>query len=215
MVRHQPVLAVRSISTYGRRRSVPIWLCSSGCHRVHRTMSIRPTGRSSCWRWRGTSRPLEESPVEAYLSTQCPEAVEATRLPQTDVLPRRSGCDSVPSAQGPTPVVGLIWRLRDRRTFGELHTVGHRATRGSVTALWLPGSPPPRVAFAVGRPVGNAVTRNRVKRRLRAAVTALDASETGLPGGAWLFRARPDAAQRPYDRLRGDLEAVVEAARRR
>ncbi len=89
-----------------------------------------------------------------------------------------------------------------------------------MTAIWLPGEAPPRVAFAVGRPVGNAVTRNRVKRRLRAAVTAVDlaaqqGSHPGIGGGAWLFRARPDAAERSYDRLRDDLDQAVQAAQRR
>ncbi len=84
-----------------------------------------------------------------------------------------------------------------------------------MTAIWLPGETPPRVAFAVGRPVGNAVARNRVKRRLRAAVTTLDADQRGIPGGAWLFRARPDAALRPYDRLCSDVERAMEAARDR
>ena len=90
-----------------------------------------------------------------------------------------------------------------------------------MTAIWLPGEPPPRVAFAVGRSVGNAVTRNRVTRRLRAAVTTLEQASPGpepsepLDGGAWLFRVGRDAADRPYDRLRSDLHQAVRAVRLR
>jgi ribonuclease P protein component len=46
---------------------------------------------------------------------------------------------------------------------------------------------PPSVAYAIGRRVGSAVDRNRIRRRLRASVAAcaddLDA------GGAYLFDA--------------------------
>jgi len=51
---------------------------------------------------------------------------------------------------------------------------------------------PPRVAYAVGRPVGDAVARNRLRRRLRAQVRehrALLAGDT-----AYLVSAGPRAA---------------------
>jgi ribonuclease P protein component len=52
---------------------------------------------------------------------------------------------------------------------------------------------PPRVGFVVSKAVGNAVVRNRTKRRLRAGVaTRLD----GIPAGLDLVvRANPAAAQ--------------------
>jgi ribonuclease P protein component len=43
------------------------------------------------------------------------------------------------------------------------------------------------VAYAIGRRVGSAVDRNRVRRRLRAAVSAHAADL--LEGGAYLFEA--------------------------
>jgi len=48
------------------------------------------------------------------------------------------------------------------------------------------------VAYAVGRPVGNAVARNRLRRRLRAAVAAQ--AEGLRPDTAYLLSAGPRAA---------------------
>ena len=55
-----------------------------------------------------------------------------------------------------------------------------------------PCSEPPRVAYAVGRGVGGAVVRNRVRRRLRAATRA-HADEL-VPGRAYLVSTAPAAA---------------------
>lgn len=51
---------------------------------------------------------------------------------------------------------------------------------------------PPRVGVVVSRAVGNAVVRNRVKRRLRAQVAPLLA--TVPPGTDLVLRANPAAA---------------------
>ena len=52
---------------------------------------------------------------------------------------------------------------------------------------------PPRVAYAIGRSVGGAVVRNRLRRRLRAAIAA-EAARHGVPAGWYLIGAGPDAA---------------------
>ena len=65
------------------------------------------------------------------------------------------------------------------------------------------GPASPRVGFVVSRAVGNAVVRNRVRRRLRHLVRN---RLGGLPPGAVVVvRALPDAAGASYDELRGDL----------
>lgn len=66
---------------------------------------------------------------------------------------------------------------------------------------------PVRVGFVVSKAVGTAVTRNRVKRRLRhLARELLSTSETRLPGSAVLVvRALPAAADADYEELREDL----------
>lgn len=66
---------------------------------------------------------------------------------------------------------------------------------------------PPRVAFAVGRSVGDAVTRNRVRRHLRAAVR--EHARILEPGVAYLVRATPDAARNPYADVSNTLGAIL------
>ncbi len=62
---------------------------------------------------------------------------------------------------------------------------------------------PPRIAFAVGRPVGNAVVRNRVRRRLRAAVR--EQHELLRPGWGYLVSAAP---RRPTRRTASFADAL-------
>ena len=58
---------------------------------------------------------------------------------------------------------------------------------------------PPRVGFVVSKAVGNAVVRNRTKRRLRASVAT---RLTGMPTGLDLVvRANPAAAEATWDEL--------------
>ena len=78
---------------------------------------------------------------------------------------------------------------------------------------FLPGDPsaPPRVAYAVGKRVGPAVVRNRVRRRLRGATLSHRAELQ--PGGAYLFGAAPAAAAAPFAEIEaamGELLAVAD-----
>ena len=84
--------------------------------------------------------------------------------------------------------MAATWRIRDRATFAALRE-GRRGHAGPVRLTWVPGADdtPPRVAFAVGRRVGPAVARNRVRRQLRAVAGEL-APE--LAPGAYLLAYR-------------------------
>ena len=62
---------------------------------------------------------------------------------------------------------------------------------------------PPRVAFATGRTIGSAVVRNRVRRRLRAAVREHRALLR--PGHGYLIRAAAPTADATYLELSGAL----------
>ncbi|WP_370644093.1 ribonuclease P protein component [Thalassobius sp. Cn5-15] len=62
-----------------------------------------------------------------------------------------------------------------------------------------------RVGFTCSKKVGNAVARNRAKRRMRE-VARLVLPEHGLPDYDYVLIGRAEAtAQRPFDQLQGDL----------
>ena len=69
-----------------------------------------------------------------------------------------------------------------------------------------------RAGFVVSKAVGNAVVRNKVRRRLRHLVRPLLGE---LPGGSSLVvRALPAAAEASFTTLGSDLEAALAVARK-
>jgi len=60
------------------------------------------------------------------------------------------------------------------------------------------------VAYALGRAIGPAVVRNRLRRRLRALL-----AQSTLPPGLYLIGAQPSAAQRTSSELMFDLRHLV------
>jgi ribonuclease P protein component len=150
---------------------------------------------------------MREAPVPA----QQPEAQEEARFPRAHAHPRWSGRHQGPAPAGPFPALGLILPVRDRATFQALSRA-RRRTAGAVTLRFVPGAPgdAPRLAVATGRAIGNAVTRNRIRRRLRAAVMA---HREELVGGAYLFGGSRDAATVPFDVLRDEVGGLIRTAR--
>lgn len=93
-------------------------------------------------------------------------------------------------------------RMRQASDFRGSVRGGVRAARPTlVVHARKTNSPPSRVGFVVSKAVGNAVTRNRVKRRLRHLVVPLLA---GSPDVHVVVRALPAAATSP-ERLSDDL----------
>jgi ribonuclease P protein component len=106
-------------------------------------------------------------------------------------------------------------RLTASRDFTRVVRAGARAgsRRLVVHASTDGGRAPARVGVVVGRAVGTAVVRNRVKRRLRHLAAARVST---LPdGAAVVLRALPPAATASYVDLGRDLDrALVRALER-
>lgn len=66
---------------------------------------------------------------------------------------------------------------------------------------------PARFGFTVTRKLGNAVTRNRIRRRLKAALRA--ARDAGAPGHDYVLIARGGAVKAPFHMLREEIERAA------
>jgi len=146
---------------------------------------------------------------EANISTKQSQAGQTTRVPPPDVDAGRTSHHQGSATEGPPTPVSLIWRVDRRDTFEALRH-GHRSRQGPLTLSWVPGDPaePPRVAYTVGRRVGPAVVRNRLRRRLRMLIRE---SAMMLHPGAYLIGAGPGAVQLSQDDLRRTLVKVLTA----
>ena len=65
-------------------------------------------------------------------------------------------------------------RLLKHADFDRVYRQGKRHFSANLTVFWIRAEAPavnrPRIGFTVGRALGGAVVRNRIKRRLREAV---------------------------------------------
>lgn len=106
----------------------------------------------------------------------------------------------------------MIWRIRERQSFRRLTAEGDRARAGALWCHALLDPPesrtPPRVAFAIGRAVGPAATRNRLRRRLRAVVQTA-ARDGAVPSGMFLIGARPEAIGCTVDELTASVRRLL------
>jgi len=100
----------------------------------------------------------------------------------------------------------LIWRIRERSAFTRLAREGRRTRAGVLWCTYIPDpiATPPRVAYALGRAIGPAVVRNRLRRQLRELLAV-----ASLPPGLYLLGAQPGAAQRSRVELEFDLRRLV------
>jgi ribonuclease P protein component len=108
---------------------------------------------------------------------------------------------------------GLVG-LKTRAEFLRVAAERRRAVRPGLV-LQAASRPPEnsgveavRVGFTASRKVGNAVLRNRAKRRLRAAAATVLARD-GRKGTDYVLIARADTGERPYAELVRDLEAAL------
>jgi ribonuclease P protein component len=105
----------------------------------------------------------------------------------------------------------LIDRVRERDAFVRLRRDGVRVRTDPLWCSFVldPDLVPPQVAFAIGRTVGSAVSRNRLRRRLRAVLANSD-----VPPGLYLVGARVPACEQTFADVQHTMTSLLDKVRR-
>ena len=104
-------------------------------------------------------------------------------------------------------------RLRKRREFLAVRRGEKRRGRLFLLEVLDRGDDAPaRVGITVTKKVGNAVVRNRVRRRLREAVRVRAASDMA-PGNDYVIVGREDVLAAPFAQIAAELSRRMRGAR--
>ena len=109
---------------------------------------------------------------------------------------KRDGSDSLPSYES----------IRSGADFRRILDDGQRRRSGGIVLASAPGVPgPPRLGLVVSRRCGNAVRRNRIKRRLRAVADQAQLK----PGNDYVIIASSQVAEIEFSKLKTWIERAL------
>jgi len=165
---------------------------------------------------------------ETYLSAQQSAAKADSRVPRPDGVARRTSGAQTAAQQGSAPPdrfdpaqtarvnpssdasFGKAHRLRHRADFLRVRRLGIRGQSAHfvIYLAILPDQGAVRLGLAVSRQVGNAVTRNRTKRRLRESFRCSLRSLL-RPDSAVMIIARKGAADLKTQEVTAELHPML------
>jgi ribonuclease P protein component len=149
---------------------------------------------------------------EAHFSAKQPRACTTSRLSHPDGNPRRTRSDSQPSRSGSQEALRLI-TISQRKDFLAANSARRVATPGFVLLVRARGdaAETKRLGITVTKKIGNAVVRNRMKRRFRALAHELIVPD-GLTGADHILIGRAGGVERDFGILRAELaKALIKA----
>ncbi len=140
---------------------------------------------------------------ETYFPTKQPSPLQEAWFSSSYEYPRWSRDLEVSPRKGSSPAFRLIGRIRHREVFSRLSKEGtYVRSHGLWCSLVLDNSLEyAHIGYAIGRQVGGAVERNRIKRQLRAL---FGAKSRQLRPGWYLVGVTPKAAGSSWDQI-GDM----------
>ncbi len=108
-----------------------------------------------------------------------------------------------------------VWRLRPRGEFERIRQNGRSWPHRFFVLIVLPqpdrSGSPPRIGVAAGKKLGDAVTRNRFKRKLREAVRQV---YPNIPGGVdVILIARAPIAEAGVAQIAAALSEMLQRAK--
>ncbi len=98
------------------------------------------------------------------------------------------------------------FRLSKNREFQYVYRRGKSVACKDAVLIYV-RSGRQKVGFSVSKKTGNAVTRNRIKRRLRECVRA---ELPRMQNGLYVFVARASAAEREYPELKQNVQGLLQ-----
>ena len=167
---------------------------------------------------------------EEDIPTEQPPSSHEARFPSAYAHPFRSRRHQPSSRQGPQVPLRLIPTARDsverlrshrefvavlkcRRRVSDSDIVAHYLVRGDVSEAANPADVHRRLGLAVSKAVGNAVTRNTVKRRFR--VSAARYQDALPPNCDVVLRAKPSASSASFASLDSQIHFLFESIARK
>jgi len=147
---------------------------------------------------------------EADLSAEQSGACAPARLPRPDGDSRRPQRDPCASRAGPQQAVGVtpvgLTGLTERKDYLAANA-GKRAPMPGFVLLVRArddGDAGMRLGITVTKKIGNAVVRNRMKRRFRALAREI-LPVAGVPGADHVLIGRQGGVERGFDDLKAEL----------
>lgn len=107
--------------------------------------------------------------------------------------------------------MGYSYSLKRNKEFRYTYRAGKSLGGRSIAMVYAKSRvPKARIGFSVSKKIGNSVTRNRCKRRMREALYPLLPSIR--PGCNIIFIAREPVKDEPFLAIRSQMQAMLKKA---